>query len=100
MAEVQSGNLCIRQMFKKSGMSGKTCLVLSTWFGSGQSVHAPAFAGKWIQYRLALGATNGVSSPRIAEVRIYTHRELGPTTCPGRNLQPRVNAMRQAHQFA
>ena len=27
-------------------------------------------AGKWIQYRLALGATNSGSSPRVREVRV------------------------------
>lgn len=26
--------------------------------------------------------------------RVYTHRELGPTACPGRNLQPRVASLR------
>lgn len=45
MAEVQSGNLRIRHMFKKSGLSGKTCLVLSTWFGSGLLPAAPGTFG-------------------------------------------------------
>ena len=27
--------------------------------------------------------------------RVYTHRELMPTLCPGNNLQPHVNAMRR-----
>lgn len=37
---------------------------------------------------------------RVAEARIYTHRELGSTSCPGRNLQPRINWLRQQHKFA
>lgn len=28
--------------------------------------------------------------------RVYTHQELKPTRCPGRNLQPRLVAMRQS----
>ncbi len=36
---------------------------------------------------------------RVPIHRVYTHRELGPTECPGRNLQPRVVAMRN-HNFA
>ncbi len=28
--------------------------------------------------------------------RIYTHRELAPTACPGRNLQPRLLSMRRS----
>lgn len=31
---------------------------------------------------------------RVPVSRVYTHRELGPTVCPGRNLQPRVAALR------
>lgn len=31
---------------------------------------------------------------RIAPGRVYTHRELMPTACPGRNLQPRVASIR------
>lgn len=41
-----------------------------SWLANHQPVHDAAFAGKWIQYRLALGAVNGVSSPRIAEVSV------------------------------
>ncbi|MCC6681922.1 MAG: N-acetylmuramoyl-L-alanine amidase [Phycisphaeraceae bacterium] len=37
---------------------------------------------------------------RVPRSRIYTHRELGPTTCPGANLQPRVAAMRSSGQLA
>lgn len=32
--------------------------------------------------------------------RIFTHRELGPTTCPGSNLQPRVASMRASGELA
>ncbi|WP_432797402.1 peptidoglycan recognition protein family protein [Poriferisphaera sp. WC338] len=32
--------------------------------------------------------------------RIYTHRELVPTACPGRNLQTRIAALRSAGHFA
>lgn len=32
--------------------------------------------------------------------RIYTHRELGPTSCPGSSLQPRVASMRASGQLA
>lgn len=31
---------------------------------------------------------------RVSVQRIYTHRELAATACPGRNLQPRLVAMR------
>jgi N-acetyl-anhydromuramyl-L-alanine amidase AmpD len=31
---------------------------------------------------------------RVPVKRVYTHRELGPTVCPGRNLQPRVASLR------
>ncbi len=37
---------------------------------------------------------------RVTEARIYTHRELGLTTCPGRNLQPRIDWMRKYKKFA
>lgn len=36
----------------------------------------------------------------VPESAIHTHRELGATACPGRNLQPRITAMRNNHQFA
>jgi hypothetical protein len=31
---------------------------------------------------------------------IYTHRELGPTSCPGSALQPKVDLMRRRNAFA
>lgn len=37
---------------------------------------------------------------RVSRSRIYTHRELGPTTCPGANLQPRFASMRASGQLA
>ena len=40
------------------------------WFANCQSVDGTAFAGKWLQYRLALGAVNGVATPRLTEVRV------------------------------
>ena len=32
--------------------------------------------------------------------RVYTHRELGKTACPGRNLQPRVASLRTSGALA
>jgi N-acetylmuramoyl-L-alanine amidase len=32
--------------------------------------------------------------------RVYTHRELGPTVCPGRNLQPRIASLRTSGALA
>lgn len=36
----------------------------------------------------------------VPRSRIYTHRELGPTSCPGSVMQPRIAAMRSSGQFA
>jgi len=41
-----------------------------TWFNNHDEVQGRAFAGKWIAYRLALGATNSVASPRVTEVAV------------------------------
>jgi hypothetical protein len=41
-----------------------------TWFDSGQVAPARQDAGKWIQYRLALGAVNALSTPRVTEVSV------------------------------
>ena len=46
----------------------------ASWFTNGQSVSAGLQSGRWVQYRLALGATNGMSTPRVSEVRV----EYGP----------------------
>ena len=40
----------------------------NTWLEHGQPLGAPA--GRWLQYRLALGATNGVSTPRLRSVDV------------------------------
>lgn len=37
---------------------------------------------------------------RVSVSRVYTHRELGPTVCPGRNLQPRVASLRSSGALA
>jgi hypothetical protein len=37
---------------------------------------------------------------RVPTNRVYTHRELGPTVCPGRNLQPRVASLRTSGALA
>ena len=42
-----------------------------TWYETPQPVRA-AGAGPWVQYRLALGAKNGGSTPRVTEVRLET----------------------------
>jgi len=36
---------------------------------SGDNVALPGTA-RWLQYRLALGATNSVATPRVREVRV------------------------------
>jgi len=43
-----------------------------SWFDHPPStiLHSPSSAGRWVQYRLALGATNGGCTPRVKEVRI------------------------------
>ncbi|MCY3772964.1 MAG: VCBS repeat-containing protein [Gemmatimonadetes bacterium] len=42
-----------------------------TWYETPQPVRATG-AGPWVQYRLALGARNGGSTPRVTEVRLET----------------------------
>ena len=37
---------------------------------------------------------------RVPTGRVYTHRELGPTVCPGRNLHPRVASLRTSGALA
>ncbi|MBM4084713.1 MAG: VCBS repeat-containing protein, partial [Planctomycetes bacterium] len=41
-----------------------------SWFENGQRVAPRSLSGEWIQYRLALGATNSVASPRVTEVAV------------------------------
>jgi len=43
----------------------------NSWYDNNQKVEAAEFAGKWIQYRLALGSSHSVSSPRVKEVAVY-----------------------------
>ncbi|MBO9605282.1 MAG: VCBS repeat-containing protein [Paenibacillaceae bacterium] len=40
------------------------------WYENGQSVSVLQPSGRWIQYRLALGAVNGGNSPRVFEVLV------------------------------
>ena len=39
-------------------------------FANGQAVDAAAFAGQWVQYRLALGAANSGRTPRVTKVAV------------------------------
>jgi len=41
-----------------------------SWFEDKQAVDAGQFAGQWVQYRLALGATNSGTTPRVTEVTV------------------------------
>jgi hypothetical protein len=41
-----------------------------TWCANGQAVGGGPKAGPWIQYRLALGATNAAATPRVTEVSV------------------------------
>ena len=43
---------------------------------------------KWLRRKYGISTSN-----------VLTHREINPTQCPGRNLQPRVVAMRKARAF-
>ena len=42
----------------------------NTWYKNGQSVKGIKMSGQWIQYRLALGATNGGNSPLVKSIEI------------------------------
>ena len=42
-----------------------------TWFENGQEILPSEQTGEWIQYRLALGAVNGLSTPRVHEVVVH-----------------------------
>lgn len=37
---------------------------------------------------------------RVPTHRVYTHQELSPSACPGRNLQPRIVSLRQSGHLA
>jgi hypothetical protein len=41
------------------------------WFDNGQPLDAPGPAGRWVQYRLALGATGSGNTPRVTEVSVF-----------------------------
>jgi len=43
---------------------------VGSWFDKPQPVPS-GLTGRWVQYRLALGATNGVASPRVREVSLH-----------------------------
>lgn len=40
-----------------------------TWFENGDTLPETA-QGRWAQYRLALGATNSLSTPRVTSVEL------------------------------
>ena len=42
----------------------------SSWFDNGDAVDATVFTGHWLQYRLALGAANALSTPRVTSVEV------------------------------
>ena len=43
----------------------------SCWFDNGQEIKTAEFGGQWVQYRLALGAVSGCSTPRVTEVSVH-----------------------------
>jgi hypothetical protein len=42
----------------------------NSWFADGSTTMSSAGQGRWIMYRLALGAKNGLSTPRVREVSV------------------------------
>ena len=42
-----------------------------SWFENGQYVEATRFSGQWVQYQLALGSTNSLSTPRVTKVEVF-----------------------------
>ena len=42
-----------------------------SWYENGGAITGGSGKNSWIQYRLALGATNGGCTPRITEVRVH-----------------------------
>lgn len=42
----------------------------SSWYDNGAAVSASACAGHWLQYRLVLGATNSLRTPRVTAVEV------------------------------
>lgn len=49
--------------------------VWTSWFDNNQKVRATEFSGQWLQYRLALGAVSGGSTPRVTEVSVHYGEE-------------------------
>ena len=43
---------------------------VDSWFENGQSVAGQPAAGAWVQYKLTLGATNSLSTPRVTQVKL------------------------------
>jgi len=50
---------------------------VDSWYACGEPVVKSGQAGRWVQYRLALGATNGLDTPRVKEVTVAWAR--GPS---------------------
>ena len=48
------------------GPSGK-----GSWYESGQQTAGQERQGRWLQYKLALGATNSLSTPRVTRVDVH-----------------------------
>jgi hypothetical protein len=44
------------------------------WFDNGQEAQPDAFPNRWVQYRLALGAVAGGSTPRVTAVSVHYDR--------------------------
>ena len=41
-----------------------------SWFDNHREAQAEEWTGRWVQYRLALGAVNSGSTPRVTEVEV------------------------------
>ena len=41
-----------------------------TWYDSGQALERSTSTGRWLQYRLGLGAARGLGTPRVTSVRV------------------------------
>jgi hypothetical protein len=44
---------------------------MATWLENGQPIRQIKSDGRWVQYRLALGAINSGNTPRLSEVRVH-----------------------------
>ena len=45
-----------------------------SWLQNDQAIPSNRQSGRWVQYRLALGASNGLATPRVREVRVVYGR--------------------------